>query len=74
MKYLLIALSLLMVGCCDYPEGWEYELRMPANSTAKDLMAVESMLYSNGYKRVHIKYSTDYIVYRIYATKTESKE
>jgi hypothetical protein len=48
MKYLLIALSLLMVGC-DHPEGWEYESRMPADSTTKDLMETESILYSNGY-------------------------
>lgn len=74
MKYLLMALSLLMVGCCDHSECWEYEARMPANSKTEDLLAAESMLYSNGYKRVRIEYSTCYIAYRIYATKTESEE
>lgn len=73
MKYLLIALGLLMVGC-DHPEGWEYESRMPANSTTKDLMETESMLYSNGYKRVRIKFSLGYMVYEVYATKTEGEE
>lgn len=69
MKYLLVALSLLVTGCIDHPEGWEYEARMPATSKIEDLMAAESMLYSNGYKRVRIKYSTGYMVYMIYATK-----
>jgi hypothetical protein len=73
MKYLLIALSLLMVGCIDHPEGWEYEARMPAASKTEDLMAAESMLYSNGYKRVRIKYSVGYMVYMIYATKKEGE-
>lgn len=73
MKYLLIALSLLVVGCCDHPECWEYEARMPANSKTENLLATESMLYSNGYKRVRIKYSVGYICYVIYATKKESE-
>lgn len=73
MKYLLIALSLLVVGC-DNPDCWEYESRMPANSTPKDLMETESMLYSNGYKRVRIKYSPYYLGYVIHATKTKSEE
>lgn len=73
MKCLLIALGLLMVGC-DHPDGWEYESRLPANSTTKDLMETESMLYSNGYKRVRIKYSPYYLDYVIQATKTKSEE
>ena len=72
MKYLLIALSLFVVGC-DNPECWEYEARMPANSKTEDLLAAESMLYSNGYKRVRTKYSSGYICYTIYATKKESE-
>lgn len=72
MKYLLIALSLLIAGCVDHPEGWEYEARMPATSKIEDLMAAESMLYSNGYKRVRIRYSPGYMVYVIRATKKES--
>lgn len=72
MKNLFIALSLLMVGC-DNPDFWEYEVRMPESSTTEELLATESMLYSNGYKRVRIKYSNGYICYKIYATRKESE-
>lgn len=79
MKYLLIALVVLvivlgsLVAACDNPEYWEYEARMPANSKTEDLLAAESMLYSNGYKRVRIKFSCGNICYAIYATKKESE-
>lgn len=73
MKYLLIALSLLVVGCGDHPDGWEYESRISARSKPEDLLAIESMLYSNGYKRVKIMFSRFDICYMIYATKKESK-
>lgn len=73
MKYLLIALGLLLVGC-DHPECWEYEVLMPAKSTTEDLLTAESMLYSNGYKRVNIKISRIDGGYIIRATKKESDE
>lgn len=72
MKYLLIALSLLVIGCGN-PDCWEYEARMPANSKTEDLLAAESMLYSNGYKRVRIEFASAYIYYKIYATRKESE-
>lgn len=74
MKYLLIALSLLVAGCdVDNPDCWEYEALIPARSKPEDLLAAESMLYSNGYKRVRIKYFKYSMCYMIYATKKESE-
>ena len=74
MKYLLIALSLLVVGCnVDNPDCWEYESHMPATSKPEDLLAVQSMLYSNGYERVRIKHSNFSLCYVILATRKESE-
>ena len=74
MKYLLIVFSLLVAGCdVDNPDCWEYEARMHTKSKPEDLLAAESLLYSNGYKRVRIKFSTYNVCYMIYATKKESE-
>lgn len=74
MKYLLIALSLLVVGCdIDNPDLWEYRVCVPKDTSPQDLLAIESCLRSNGYKRVKILYSC-YDGNIIYATRKENKE
>jgi hypothetical protein len=74
MKYLLIALSLLVVGCdIDNPGLWEYQVCVPKDTSPQDLVAIESCLMSNGYKRVKIAYSYfDGNV--IYATRNDRKK
>lgn len=72
MKYLLLALCLFTIGCnYDHPDFWEYEAHVSAKSTPEELVAIEKMLYSNGYKRVRIKYSYSFIRYDIFATRKE---
>ena len=74
MNYLLIALSLLVVGCdIDNHDFWEYRVCVPKDTSPQDLLAIESCLKSNGYKRVKILYSClDGNI--IYATRKENKE
>lgn len=74
MKYLLIALSLLVVGCdIDNPDFWEYRVCVPKDTSPQDLLAIESCLRSNGYKRVKISYLC-FNGNVIYATRKENKE
>ena len=73
MKYLLIALSFLVAGCdIDNPDLWEYQTYVFKGASPQDLVAIESCLRSNGYKRVKISYS-GFGRHIIYATRKAKK-
>ena len=49
----MIALAVLC-GCSDHPDGWEFSVYAPKDSTPEKLLGIEHALMSNGYKRVRI--------------------
>lgn len=73
MKKLIIALLMFLCGCRDEIHDWEAKFILREYSP-DDLMSTESLLYSNGYKRVKFYYSNYMGAYMFYATHKEDKQ
>lgn len=65
-----MALLLFLYGCNDNPDGWEANIILK-QCTPEMVMSTESMLYSNGFKRVKFYYSSYHCAYIFHATRKE---
>lgn len=72
MKKLIMALLIFVYGC-DNPDGWEANIVL-RECTPDAVMSTESLLYSNGYKRVKFYYSTYSRAYIFHATRKEDND
>lgn len=73
MKKLMMTLLLFLYGCSDNLDGWEANFVLREYSPDA-LMSTESMLYSNGYKRVKFYYSRHRGAYIFHATRKEDND
>jgi hypothetical protein len=73
MKKLIMALLLFLYGCSDNPDGWEANIVLREYSPDA-VMSTESMLYSNGYRRVKFYYSTYRSAYIFHATRKKDND
>lgn len=77
MKKIMFLLSVVatVAFCgCDNPCNWEFQYRTPNNLSLEKLMEIESVLTSNGYKRIQMKQYTEEGYITIRATKTEGEK
>ena len=54
MKLIAICGLLLLCGCADHPDGWEFQVYEPRGMSVEQLLEAENALRTNGYKRVRI--------------------
>lgn len=51
---IIVCASLILSGCADHPDGWEFQTYAPKGATVEQLLETENVLRTNGYKRVRI--------------------
>lgn len=49
-----LLLAFLFAGCADHPDGWEFVVSIPGDTTPERLMEIRQDLEKHGYKRFKI--------------------
>jgi len=68
---IIVCASLILSGCADHPDGWEFQTYVETGTGVEQLLEKEKALKASGYKRVWITEVDFGRAILIRATRTE---
>lgn len=68
---IIVCASLILSGCDDHPDGWEFKTYVEIGTGVEQLLEKEKALRASGYKRVRITVVDYGRTILISATRTE---